>query len=414
MNALFGSQNLITLSVLFAIGALAAFMSQRCIAVFHDGNRTYAAEVAKGSIPRSDWLKNALPVSVGAGLLIGLPFSILSGYILIHLIFLFTDLIGARCKNTAVAALLGGGFAALLKLCLLVLHELFRGLPIGIGKVTVILAPVVTVGFLAVCVLAIYNTMGKWVALATAVCSITCGYTLGFDYGILAGFFVAVLFAFFGGSTKPEMSVVDLFLQNKKRVLRGLPYTIAMGGLIALGVYLGLLAEGPQSLLAAAGSNTLGAGSISLVRALSFLPIKSLTAVTSGVLAADGLGLATAAGFFAWGGPVAALLAGGVVALLETVGTFTLARLFENRPKLKEFAENIRQVGFSVLNYALLGGCIVATLSMGSYLGTAIIIGAYMLNAKSKKIPQISVCLIALICIWLLQNVTQGLFGFLI
>src|SRR5699024_9171590 len=94
------------------IGAIAAILANRNIAVFNDGLRPIVSEHIEGKLSRRELGLTAFAMSFGLVIGFGIPFTLSASIILIHSILLGTDIIGIMAsKNkwgTPVAALIGG------------------------------------------------------------------------------------------------------------------------------------------------------------------------------------------------------------------------------------------------------------------------------------------------------------------
>ena len=101
--------------------------------------------------------------------------------------------------------------------------------------------------------------------------------------------------------------------------------------------------------------------------------------------------------------------------LTELALVMPISKMCEKRPGLKEFSEDMRTISWSFLEFALLAGCIYGSLKMGSMLGVALISGTYMFNSfTGRKLPQVSVALIAFIVVYILSNITRAVLGVVI
>src|SRR5699024_4587446 len=94
------------------IGALAAILANRNIAVFNDGLRPIVSEHIDGTLKRRELGLTAFAMSFGLVIGFGIPFTLSASIILVHSILLGTDIIGLITpKNkwgTPVAAAVGG------------------------------------------------------------------------------------------------------------------------------------------------------------------------------------------------------------------------------------------------------------------------------------------------------------------
>src|SRR5690625_7394717 len=104
------------------IGAVAAVLANRNIAVFNDGLRPIVSEHIEGNLNRRELGLTAFAMSFGLVIGFGIPFTLSASIILVHSILLGTDIIGlVTPKNrwgTPVAAVVGAvyGWALLRRL----------------------------------------------------------------------------------------------------------------------------------------------------------------------------------------------------------------------------------------------------------------------------------------------------------
>ena len=77
------------------ISALGAIMANKGIAVFNDGLRPIVPEHLEGRMTRGELAATSFAMSFGLVVGFGIPFSLTSSIILIHSIFLGTDIIGS-------------------------------------------------------------------------------------------------------------------------------------------------------------------------------------------------------------------------------------------------------------------------------------------------------------------------------
>src|SRR5690625_6704708 len=76
-------------------GALASLMANRSIAVFNDAVRPLTPEFVEGRMKRREFFLTTFGLSFGLVIGFGIPFSLTSPIILVHSLFLGTDILGA-------------------------------------------------------------------------------------------------------------------------------------------------------------------------------------------------------------------------------------------------------------------------------------------------------------------------------
>ncbi|OGO82605.1 MAG: hypothetical protein A2Y21_02445 [Clostridiales bacterium GWC2_40_7] len=434
MNILFEfiQNNIRGFIVLALTGGFAAALAQCGIALFHDASRQFAADVRFNSLDRKIWFKSAFPVSIGVLLGIGLPFSLISGYILVHLIFVGTDVIGAcidgkGLHKALIAGIIGAVYAMVLRLVLWIFFLGTECMYIRLTDYTGIISFAVIYSFVAVPAITVFKRSGTAKGILCSIVTVIAGVTIGLlrepfifnaAAAITAGLLCAVLLVASKKASDGLVSIAAEFAANPKILIKSAPLVFIQGVLYTATINSGMMAEGPQSLLSAAADDRLAAGAIALSRAVSFIPIKSFTALTSGVFPVDGIGFAAAAAFMFPSEGVWILftaVVGGLLMLTELALVMPISKMCEKRPGLKEFSEDMRTISWSFLEFALLAGCIYGSLKMGSMLGVALISGTYMFNSfTGRKLPQVSVALIAFIVVYILSNITRAVLGVVI
>jgi len=134
--------------VIALIGALAAIMANKGIAVFNDGLRPIMPEHMEGRMGRKELAATAFAMGFGLVIGFGIPFSLTSSIILIHSIFLGTDIIGTSSPNGKVGTPVAGAIGAVYGIGLLIglefVVDLFAKLPVNfMGSLGEVGAPIV-------------------------------------------------------------------------------------------------------------------------------------------------------------------------------------------------------------------------------------------------------------------------------
>jgi len=163
--------------------------------------------------------------------------------------------------------------------------------------------------------------------------------------------------------------------------------------------------EGPQSITALAAGDRAAATSITVARAISFIPLKAMTSLTSGVFAMDGFGFVATAGLLSpnW---IVAAIAGAAVMSLEAYSLVFIGKLLDNFPGVRNAADNIRTSMTKLLEVATLVGSMIAANTMAPGLGFLVVAGAYVLNEiTGTRIVRMAIGPIAAIFTGILINV---------
>lgn len=186
-----------------------------------------------------------------------------------------------------------------------------------------------------------------------------------------------------------------------------------MGAIYGLACNIGLLMEGPISLTQLSEGDKANAVATTVARALSFIPLKGLTSLTTGTFVTDGFGFTATAGLVA-PNPALAAVFGAIVMSLEALSLLLIAKLFDKFPGVKKSADSMRVSMTKLLEIALLAGSVVAAGNMAGGLGYFVVAAFYAMNEYfNKPITRLAVGPIATIFVALLVNLFSviGLFA---
>lgn len=416
-------------------GALGAGLAQRGAVIYNDGVRALVLEAQAGRQPPRQLAATAFKLS--AGLLVGfaLPFSLASGLLLVHALWLGSDLIGlwlfdpgaadgkTRPGRAAAALAAGGLYGAALIFALEACNRLALQLPLPLVEARALFGQPVTLTFAALPAIAIAYQHGLRSGLLafggillTRLLAGGLGLPQPENWALGAGLLIVWAAALReppapSGAGQPLVAHLERYLP---RLRRQWPAAAALGALYGLAAHRAVFAEGPQSLLALAGgmqASLIGAALvISLARALVFTPIKTLSVLASGVFVTDGLGFAWSAGLAA-PNPWSAALLGGLAMSLELLALGRIARLLQRFPGLGKAAGHLRTAMTRLLEAALLVGGMLAAESLAPGYGFLLTAGIYTLNeATGTRLLRAGVAPLALLLVWLAANLA-AVFG---
>lgn len=415
-------------------GGMAAFMAHRGLLIYHDALRTYAHDSVEGRLSRRDWFFKSLPLSVGLLLGFGLPFSLVSHIVLAHLLFIGTDLIGALVPSfitkrvdktfigaswiaSIVAAVGGIAYASLLYFGLGSLVQWMYRFPIPLAQAAKLIGGPIILLFSFFPLFVIYRQFGvKRGIFSIVVVLLTLLVTYVFEWHpslplmtvvTFIGIGLLVLFILTEKKGKSTTSIIPMFAHKVRRLRLSVIGVFMMGALYAASIHSGMLAEGPQSLFAMATAEMDDAATVAFARALSFIPLKGMTSLMSGVFPTDGFGFAAVAGIIAksfW----LALLSGGVVMTVEVLLLVRVAKALDALPVVRETAEHIRNTMTELLGIGMLIGSFIAAVRIGGEWGALIVISFHVLNGYAgHRIPKVSVGLIGFLVTFLLVNMFE-------
>lgn len=423
--------------VLAIAGALGSALANRGISVYHDGLRPIMPELIEGRMKRVELASIAFGLSFGLVIGFGIPFSLTSSIILVHSLWLGTDIIGTWFPGSFEkgwikdkkslwgfigSIVVGGLYGGLLVIGLESIVNLFEKLPINFfGSLGALGDPILYV-FAAFPAIAVGMQYGIKKGIITFVLtmlarqvSVALGSSSADGFALAAGMIVLLFYAITDKSNKKEKSdpsMGALFSERSGRIKKNLPYIALMGAVYGLACNQAFMMEGPQSITALAQGDRAAALSITIARAFSFIPLKAMTSLSSGVFATDGFGFVATVGLLS-PNPVIAAIAGAAVMSLEAYLLVFLGKMLDKFSGVRNAADNIRTAMTKLLEVGTLVGSMIAANNMAPGLGFLIVAGFYLLNEISgTRIVRMAIGPIGAIFTGILINVLAvlGLF----
>ncbi|MEG6573617.1 YhfT family protein [Caldibacillus debilis] len=415
------------------IGAIAAVLANRNIAVFNDGLRPIVSEHIEGRLKRRELALTAFAMSFGLVIGFGIPFTLTASIILIHSILLGTDIIGlVTPKNkwgTPAVALIGGLYGWGLVVGLEGFVKLFKHLPLNfldpLGQVG---TPVV-VTFMAFPALAVAMQFSVKKGVITFVTAAIARQLAVFinesgvfkiggnavtlnQEGIALIVGMIFLFAYAMKEKADEGSGVDLasvFSEKVISIKKNVVYLVIIGALIAGATNLVLMAGDPISLNLLAEGKKTDAGIAAVARAIGFIPLIASTAIATGVYSPVGFTFIFVVGLFSPNVWVAVIL-GGLVIFIEVMLLSVVARFLDKYPGIRKSGENIRNAMTKLLEVALLIGGANASNMIAPGFGFFFIAGFYLLNeAAGRPIVRMAVGPVGAIAVGIIANILVAL-----
>ena len=419
--------------VVIAIGALASMLANRGIAVFNDGFRAIVPQYYDGQISRKELGTMSFAISFGLVIGFGLPTSIAATIILIHCLLLTTDIIGTWCPDSKLgliaSGVIGGVYGLLLLVGLEFIVKVFGMLPYNflndLGSVSVYM----TIAFAIFPAVAVAYQHGFGKGTITAVITVvawflfkkfgtfniddTHKFTLNADgMAMLVGVIMMLIFAAqIKGEGASNATLTKVFSAKLERIRKNWFLLAIMGGLLAAGTSLAIVAGDPASLAALGNGQNVEGGMIALARAIGFVPLVFTTSIVTGVYAPAGCTFVFVVGMFLFGNPIVALLVGALVMIVELALINVFANVMDKMPGVKDMGEHIRTSMNKVIEITLMVGAVVGAektaAAVGlSGIGAMFVIGCVLLNRRSKKpIVEMAIGPVACILFGLLANV---------
>lgn len=414
------------------IGALAAIMANKGIAVFNDGLRPIMPEHIEGRMSRSELAATAFAMSFGLVIGFGIPFSLTASIILIHCILLGTDIIGASSpdgnKGVIISGVIGALYGVGILLGLESIVKAFEMLPVNfMGSLGQVGAPIV-IAFAAFPALAtgyqygakkgVINLTVSVIArqIAVAFGSISmAGATIKLNpegTALLVGMAILLIYAMQEKAEGETVDLVSVFAERVKRIKKNMPYLMVMGGLVAAATAAGLMAGDPISLNLMKEGQLMDAGFAALARGIGFIPLVASTAIATGVYGPVGMTFVFAIGLFVHN-PLLAGILGAAMIGVEVLLLGQIARFLDKFPGIRKSGDNIRMAMSQLLEVALLVGGMNAANAIAPGIGFFMVVGLYVLNEiAGKPVVRMAVGPIAAILVGVLANILAvvGLF----
>ncbi len=419
--------------VIIAIGALASILSNRGIAVFNDGFRAIVPQYYDGQISRKEMATISFSISFGLVIGFGIPSSIGTTIILIHALLLTTDIIGTWCpdskKGMIMSGVIGGIYGLLLLVGLEAVVKLFGYLPYNflsdLGSVSMYMTIAFAI-FPAVAVAYQHNfKKGAITAVITIIAwflfkkfgtfhiSADRTFTLNADgMAMLVGVIMMLVFAAqVKGEGNANAALTQVFSAKLARIRKNWLLLTIMGGLLAMGTSLAIVAGDPASLAAVSEGEWSGASMIALARAIGFVPLVFTTSIVTGVYAPAGCTFVFVAGLALHNYPVLALIVGAALIVVELLLINVFAKGMDKFPGVKDMGEHIRTSMTKVIEITLTIGAVVGAEKIAAAVGMTgvgamFVIGCVLLNRRSKKpIVEMAIGPVACILFGLLVNI---------
>ena len=418
--------------VIIAIGALASMLANRGIAVFNDGFRAIVPQYYDKQISRKELAAISFSISFGLVIGFGLPTSIGAAIILIHCLLLTTDIIGVSCPDSKLGLILSGVIGGLYGLLLLVglefIVKLFGMLPYNFLNDLGSVSTYMTIAFAIFPALAVAYQHGFGKGAITGIVTVIAWFllkkfgtfpigdrtfTLNADgMSMLVGVIMMLVYAAqIKGEGSANAALTQVFSSKLERIRKNWFLLAIMGGLIAAGTSLAIVAGDPASLAALGNGQAAEGGMIALARAIGFVPLVFTTSIVTGVYAPAGCTFVFVVGLFLNGNPLLALVLGATVMIVELLLINVFAKGMDKFPGVKEMGEHIRTSMTKVIEITLMIGAVVgAEKTAGAVgltgIGAMFVIGVVLLNRRSKKpIVEMAIGPVACILFGLLVNV---------
>lgn len=379
--------------IIACMGFVGAVMANKGIAVFNDGFRAIVPQYYEKQINRKELAAMSIALSLGLVLGFGLSTSIAAMVILIHCIFLTTDIIGSifpdKTWGTIASGILGAVYGTAILVGLESLVDLFKMLPYNFFDALGQLSDYLVYSFCIFPAVAVGLQHGFKKGVVTGVI-IAAVYFLICLFGeipfndkttiivnppgvaLLVGCVLMVIFAalkYNKGKKKKKNDIEPFFENNVKRFSKYWYVFAISGGLVADAAALTILAGDPISLSFISNGEFTSALFSSLSRAIGLVPLLFTTAIVTGVYSPVGCTFVMVIGTALTGNFTLAFFCGAACMIVEIVFIKFFAKLMDRFPGVKELGVHIRIAMTKVIELALIIGGVVAAETMTSHYG---------------------------------------------
>ncbi len=412
--------------VIMALGALAALLANKGIAVFNDGFRPVMPQFFENKISRKELAAMSFAISFGLVVGFGIPVSIGAPIILIHSILLATDIIGTIFNDDLIgnilAAVAGAVYGLLILVGLSAVVNVFKTLPFNFLGNLGSVSSFVVVSFAIFPAVAVAMQQGFKKGVITGLVTVVAWFLVKkfgvFTFGtgkvtlnadgiaMLIGTILMVVYAATSKeSNNANTQLTSVFAEKVKRIQSNFIILAIMGGLVAAGTALTVVAGDPASLAFLKEGKFDNATITAAARAIGFIPLIFTTAIVTGVYSPVGTTLVFVVGIMLRN-PFLAFVVGALVMVAEVFLINTFAKTMDKFPGVRDMGEHIRTSMSKVLEVAILAGSIVAGNAMVAGLGALFVIGVYQLNKHAKKpLVDLAVGPVAVISLGILLNI---------
>lgn len=364
------------------VTGLASWVANRTLSVYHDGLRPIVPSLRAGEMSRAELAKKAISISLGFILFYALPFSLASGVMVSHTIFLVADVVGLAIPSPALAFALGAVYGAAASLGLDLLVAFLSQLPHSFVPELALIAKPVVYTYVGIPAVAATYQFGAKYGLTVLVISLLARYVsalvLGPSFasdasafatlaaassliGFVAGAAGLVVRSLAGARRTIDESITKSFRENVRQLRRGLIPLGAIGALAAMLARGGWLAGEPLTTVLLGQREVAAASAVAIMSALGFMPMVVMSALVTGVYTTQGYcDWILGAGYLAPNLLVAGLI-GAALMCVEILAIAAFLKFITKYPKVRETGAAIRDALTVVAEVSfLVGGAISA------------------------------------------------------
>lgn len=370
------------------IGGGGAALAHRGGAFYHDALRPLAPDLRSGSLDRIEGARYGWGVSYRFVVWFALPFALLSGAVVSHLVFLPADVIGIRVRARVLAVLAAAVLGAAVFAAVELAHSGLGELHVDVIAATRNLIDPILWLYPAVPFLASLKLPDGWrtaaavgaveIAFAAALALLGAPGAVG-PAAALAGALVLVAGQLRPGEAPvrvPEMKATGTHIREAL-----LPLVLIGAAVAALANFHRVAGE-PMAAMLIGDGKEFDAATIALLTAIAFAPLVLLSATAADSYSTQGTPDWIPALGYVLPGAAAAAVGGAVLMALEAAGAERLVPRLLARPGLSRTAAAVRESLGDVALVALLFGGLWMAVTLGGGLGLLAAGGAWVLNEQ--------------------------------
>jgi len=401
-------------------------LANRTIAIYHDGLRTSAIELWTGEKSRRELAAYAWRISIGFIVAYALPYSLVTGILIIHIICLGADILGMRIAKVPLAGAAGFLYGVVATGAVDLFVSGLRHLPPALPNVHLLFLPL---GYTFPLLAAVATGQQHGFRWGAAACGLTLAlwglanwllHGLGgsdtvFASGLLALAVVTAVLVGAAWRVKGESSSDLSFFEDKIRRIRGnWVYLLPVAALIALAASQGWLAGEPIQLVMLHLDQREVAAMVAVFSFIGFIPVQGMTGLVSGVWNQDGYPDWFLGAGYLITNPVLAALSGAALMGIELLSLRWVAKLLTTRPGITSLGHVMRDAMDTVPSLSILAGGVIAAVATAGPAGAFVVVAAYALNdLKGRPVIPLAVPVLAYLTVALVAGVGRqvGLLG---
>jgi hypothetical protein len=374
-----------------AVGAATAVLAQRGDSYYHDAIRPLARDLRSAKTSREELSRYAWGVSWRFVAFFAIPFALLTGAVVAHLLFLPAEALAIRLARSSVAAVAGALLGAAAVAATIGVHDALGAEVIGLAQhLRALVDPVLWLYPLVPVLAAVKlprpvlgtTLAGGAAGVTAAALALADGHAAVAPAAAIAA--TVALLTFHLAISRPGPAVpLEAIGAGAQYVRRGLPLLLVSGGAVAALGAEHRLAGDPLAAVLISSGHQADAAVVALLIGLAFLPMVAVSSVASDSYSTQGTPDALpAAGYLLSGLPAIAGPVGALLMTAEVSARRRTMRLVMSRPIVSELATALRDAIGDVALLALTVGGLMLAAAVAGPLGFLAAGAAWLLNEQ--------------------------------